>query len=138
VYINNMSTIEESLSNDPLRSDSLSVTVDVLQFCRELPQLEATIRQQLSRSVLSVGSNISESKGSETLKVMRSKLAIAYRECQEARFQLKVISCLEPRHADRIAALDKRLDSIAARLYTAIRSIRSRESDTSTHHSRYK
>jgi four helix bundle protein len=111
-------------NKDPLSSDCFEVTCMTLELCRELDIPERALVEQLRRSVVSIGSNMTEAHGAETYKLASSKLAIAYRECKEARFQLSLIKHLAPTRADVIAVIDNKLDSIAARLYTGIRTLR--------------
>jgi four helix bundle protein len=134
VYYRHMSTLDESFERDPLGKDCFSVTTDVLDLCRRLKIPERSLIDQLRRSIVSIGSNMNEAHGAETRKFCSSKLAIAYRECRESRFQLALIAHVCPEEASCIKKLDTRLDSIAARLYTGIRTLRSSTGGDSVQH----
>lgn len=98
-----------------------------LDLCRTLDIPERSLIEQLRRSVVSIGSNMNEAHGAETHRLASAKLAIAYRECKEAKFQLSLVKHLSPGHGEVIEDIYKKLDSIAARLYTGVRTLRAKD-----------
>jgi four helix bundle protein len=131
-----MNPFKESIAANPLKRDCFLVTVDILNFCRSCTVPEYALLEQLRRAVVSIGSNVMESHGAETRLLSSSKLAIAYRECLEARFQLSILAEIAPQHEDTVAAIDAKLNSIAARLYVGIRTLRDKDTKGRRFHPR--
>jgi len=127
-----------SIQTNPLQRDCHALAEEVLTVMRRIQHQhrEFDLTRQIIRSVVSVGSNVIESKGANSRDMLSSKLEISYREASEARFQISILErsgLLDTETANR---LDSQLDSIAARLYSAIRRIRS-ETSSDANRSRY-
>ena len=129
----------QDIAGNPLQRDCHDLAVDVIATMRivQREHKEFDLTRQLIRSVLSIGSNLAESKGANSTDMLVSKMEIAYREVCESRFQVSVLVESDLLEREVGADLDRRLDSLAARLYSGIRRLRT-ENNNHGEHSRFR
>jgi four helix bundle protein len=66
---------------------------------------EFVLSKQLVRSGTSIGANVEEANGAQSKKEFGAKMSIAYKECRETHYWLRLLrdsEYLEPQHAETI------------------------------------
>ncbi len=125
----------ETIQSNPLRRDTHDLAVEMATLMRSIQSTsrEFDITRQLIRSTISIGANLAESQGSASNEMVTAKLEISYREACESRFHLSVLTHMGLVPKETSELLDKKLDSIGARLYSGIRRLRASRKETDPH-----
>ena len=87
---------------------------------------EFVMTKQLLRSGTSIGANVAESKGSISKAEYSAKLGIAYKECLEVKFWLRLLRRTNYLSLKRFEELFKDADELGRILYSALRTTRGR------------
>ena len=87
---------------------------------------EFVMTKQLLRSGTSIGANVAESKGSISKAEFSAQVGIAYKECLEVKFWLRLLRRTNYLSLKRFEALFKDADELGRLLYSALRTTRGR------------
>lgn len=89
--------MNNSSNSNPLVSKSylLGLTTAKLVLKIQNDKREYVLTKQLLRSCTSVGANISEAQGAESKRDFLSKVSIAYKECFETTYWIRILKDLD-------------------------------------------
>ncbi len=85
---------------------------------------EFVMTKQLLRSGTSIGANVAESKGSISKAEYSAKVGIAYKECLEVKFWLKLLRRTNYLSPKRFEELFKDADELGRILFSIVRTTR--------------
>ena len=86
--------INQRITKDPeILRRTLDFSIRIVRFYRDLEKdsVGRVIGKQLLRSGTSIGANINEAQGGQSKADFLSKISIAYKECLETSYWLKLI-----------------------------------------------
>jgi four helix bundle protein len=98
--------------------------VRVIKLCQELdekPGVSRTLANQLLRSGTSVGANLEESKGGQSLADFLSKVSISLREARETHYWLRLLNAADILSERQLAPLLDEANQIVSILTTIVK-----------------
>lgn len=99
---------------------------EIYHYCKQLKEekKEYDLSRQLLRSGTSIGANLAEANGAISKQDFSAKVSIAYKECLETQFWLKLLYEVELIDATNYKSLFDKADEIGRILFAILKTTR--------------
>ncbi len=105
---------------------AFSFAIDIYNYCKQLKEnkKEYDLSRQLLKSGTSIGANLAEANGAISKQDFSAKISIAYKECLETRFWLKLLEATNLIDDNTYNTLFEKNDEIGRILFTILKTTR--------------
>ena len=112
--------------SNPGYEKAYQFALQIIRICESLTaaRREYVLTKQLLRCGTSIGANLAEAEGAISGADLSSKISIAYKECQETKYWIRLLCDAEYLSHEQAEALFDAADEIGRILFASIRTLR--------------